>query len=366
MNNATIALELVSDLCDKISVLHILVLATYFYYSLASTKTSSLERLRDGKHEAQRVFLRRGVRMPQIVAASLAPSTILPGANKRRRKLIAAFCKVSDAVFMLPPHSENLMKDRGRSMGHPDIPLGFESVAADLFCRGSLSFDLSIGHMLTRSGGGPIADGSLYGHRGSIQGVCVVGNGQRLVSASYDNSLRVWDLANLSSVAAIDAHAGWVTGITTVADTGSGDAALIATSSADALVRVFDTNDFERPPHEFRGHTAWVLCVVGFAVESAAGGDRSVFVLSGSADCTLKLWGLRSLSCLGTLTGHGGAVNGVAVLGAVSDRAVSGSTDGTVKIWNLATLSCTHTLRGHRGLVSCVAGGLTGLFALSG
>ena len=58
-------------------------------------------------------------------------------------------------------------------------------------------------------------------------------------------------------------------------------------------------------------------------------------VVSGSDDCSLRLWNPSDGRCLQTLKGHTGSVNCVAVL--PDGCIVSGSTDGTIKIWDLNT-----------------------------
>ena len=81
---------------------------------------------------------------------------------------------------------------------------------------------------------------------------------------------------------------------------------------------------------------------------------KSHQALSGANDCTLKLWDLDRAECIGTLLGHEGAVNCVRA-DWPSLRALSGSHDCTLKLWDLRGASCTQTLRGHEGGVNCVA-----------
>jgi WD40 repeat protein len=64
-----------------------------------------------------------------------------------------------------------------------------------------------------------------------------------------------------------------------------------------------------------------------------ADGGRAI---SASDDRTLKVWDLETGEDLGTLEGHSGAVQGVAV-SADGRRAVSVSDDKSVKVWDLET-----------------------------
>ena len=89
-------------------------------------------------------------------------------------------------------------------------------------------------------------------------------------------------------------------------------------------------------------------------------------VVSGSQDCTLKLWDASSGACLRTLTGHtgyarrrrpverridrsstprGAQVRSLAAL--PIGRVVSGSDDGSLKVWNVSSGECLRTMSGH-------------------
>jgi GTPase SAR1 family protein len=62
------------------------------------------------------------------------------------------------------------------------------------------------------------------------------------------------------------------------------------------------------------------------------------FAISGSKDNTLKVLHLESGDCTGTLEGHTGSVNGVA-LTPDGRLAVAGTHDGTVRVWDLSFLT---------------------------
>jgi len=68
-------------------------------------------------------------------------------------------------------------------------------------------------------------------------------------------------------------------------------------------------------------------------------------LISGSLDKTIKLWDLKSQTCVATLTGHGKSVEALALL--PDGRLVSGSKDNTIKLWDLKSQVCVATLSGH-------------------
>lgn len=72
------------------------------------------------------------------------------------------------------------------------------------------------------------------------------------------------------------------------------------------------------------GHTDWVRAV--------AFCPRGKFLVSGSADGTVRLWLTTTGEVLHTLLGHSKDVNSIA-LDPDGKTIVSGSRDGTIKIW---------------------------------
>ena len=84
----------------------------------------------------------------------------------------------------------------------------------------------------------------------------------------------------------------------------------------------------------------WVRCV-------AFDPQKSNILASCSDDKTIKIWDIKSGSCLSTLSGHDGWVLSVC-FSPDGKQIASGSRDKTVKIWNASTGKLQSTLRGHR------------------
>jgi len=96
--------------------------------------------------------------------------------------------------------------------------------------------------------------------------------------------------------------------------------------------------------HTLSGHTGHVSCV------SVLPDGR---IVSGSNDCTLRIWDASSGRCINTLSGHTNVVNCVSVL--PDGRIVSGSNDCTLRIWDASSGRCINTLSGHTNVVNCVS-----------
>ena len=108
----------------------------------------------------------------------------------------------------------------------------------------------------------------------------------------------------------------------------------VVSSSYDKTLRVWRVAD-GHCEKTITGHFDWVLAAAAFP-----GGDR---VVSGSSDHSLRIFRVADGVCEKTMKGHGGPVLSVAVLPG-GQRVASGSTDGSVKIWTVEGGRCERTV----------------------
>jgi WD40 repeat protein len=181
---------------------------------------------------------------------------------------------------------------------------------------------------------------TLEGHTAYVSGVAVAKDGKRAVSASADNTLKVWDLQTGRALRTLEGHAASVNSVTVTPD---GERAVSA--SADKTLKVWDLAT-GRVLRTLEDHSDYV-----FSVAVMPDGKRAV---SAFGDKTLKVWDLDAGRALRTLEGHTDYVSGVAVM-PDGKRAISASADNTLKVWDLATGRALRTLVGHSSSVSGVA-----------
>jgi WD40 repeat protein len=181
---------------------------------------------------------------------------------------------------------------------------------------------------------------TLSGHTNLVNAVAVSPDGQRAVSASVDQTLKVWDLSSGRELRTLSGHSNVVRAVAVTPD---GQRAVSA--SDDHTLKVWDLSS-GRELRTLSGHSSSV-----FAVAVCPDGHRAV---SASLDKTLRVWDLSSGQELRTLSGHSSSVFAVAVC-PDGHRAVSASSDHTLKVWDLSSGRDLRTLSGHSNWVWAVA-----------
>ncbi|KAG9764160.1 WD40 repeat-like protein, partial [Aureobasidium melanogenum] len=225
------------------------------------------------------------------------------------------------------------------------------------------SDDTNINVYDTRTG---VLRRKLEGHEGGVWALQY--EGDTLVSGSTDRSVRIWDIPSGKCLQTFQGHTSTVRCLVILKPVKIGTAAdgspimmpkepLIITGSRDSTLRVWKlprpgdpqihqagppANDSDNP-YSLRvltGHHNSVRAI-------AAHGDTLV---SGSYDCTVRVWKISTGDMVHRLTGHTQKVYSV-VLDHDRGRCISGSMDNLVKVWSLETGNCLFNLDGHTSLV---------------
>jgi hypothetical protein len=133
----------------------------------------------------------------------------------------------------------------------------------------------------------------------SVNALAVTPDGRFVVSGSFDNTLRVWNLATGKIKTTLQGHMSYVFAVAITPDSRH-----VVSGSSDKTLRVWDLVTGETKT-TLQGHTD--------SVHAVAVTPDSRYVVSGSSDKTLRVWDLKTGETKTTLQGHTGSVWAVAV-----------------------------------------------------
>jgi len=166
---------------------------------------------------------------------------------------------------------------------------------------------------------------TLKGHSDSVSSVAITSDDSKIVSGSIDNTIKVWDLNSGELLNTLERHYSTVNSMAI-----SSDNSKIVSGSGDNTIKVWDLNSGELL-NTLEDHSGYVLNTLeGYSVAITSDDSK---IVSG-VDKIIKVWDLNSGELLNTLEGHSSSVNSVAIT-SDNSKIVSGSWDKTIKVWDL-------------------------------
>jgi WD40 repeat protein len=178
---------------------------------------------------------------------------------------------------------------------------------------------------------------------GSPSSIAVSRNENLIASESHHGTIRLRDATAGDSQLCIEpGQKDWITSIAI-----SDDGKLLAVGYRNGplwVSKMTMSADVNRRNHT--GHKDKIMAV-------AFSGD-GMFIVSGSADCTAKVWSAKTGVELSTMSGHTKSVTSVALSGD-GKLVVSGSADCTVRLWEAKTSTELCVYAGHQSPILSVA-----------
>ncbi|KAL5516010.1 hypothetical protein EMCRGX_G001266 [Ephydatia muelleri] len=177
---------------------------------------------------------------------------------------------------------------------------------------------------------------TMVGHLHTVR--CLQADDDRVISGSYDHTLKIWDIRSGHCNATLRGHTDAVLCL-------QFDGQRVVSGSKDTFIKVWDLPDGNCKLTLY-GHQAAVTCVQF--------DERRI--ISGALDRLIKIWNICTGECIQTLDwirseGHTGVVRH---LQADRWKIVSAADDKTMKVWSLDTGARLLTLRSHTDGVTCL------------
>ncbi|KIM19869.1 hypothetical protein M408DRAFT_82921, partial [Serendipita vermifera MAFF 305830] len=197
--------------------------------------------------------------------------------------------------------------------------------------------------------------GPLHGHDGVVNSISISHDGTRIVSGSWDTTIRIWDAETGKTVVGpLHGHRGQVTSVSF-----SPDATRIVSGSWDRTIRLWDAKTGQTMIGPLQGHISQIT-----SVSFSPNGTR---IVSGSWDKMIRVWDTETgANFLTILPGHEGAVSSIC-FSPDGTRIISGSWDKTIRVWDAETgNTLIGPLRGHTNWVSSVSFSPDGTRIISG
>jgi WD40 repeat protein/serine/threonine protein kinase len=232
---------------------------------------------------------------------------------------------------------------------------------------------------------GQVIGQPLKGHKARIASIAFSSDGKRIVSGSYDQTVRLWDVASGQSINTFNGHTNAVLSVSF-----SPDGKTVISSSADQALIMWDAasgQEIGKPltvmgsgsvafspdgktiaspeAGNFYSLILWDVATrqplwetirgEAFAIWTIAFSPNGTRLLTGSSGNTLTLWDAATGEAIVNLKGHSEGINSV-VFSPDGKRIVSASADQTLIVWDATTgKPIGDPLIGHNESVTGVA-----------
>lgn len=164
----------------------------------------------------------------------------------------------------------------------------------------------------------------LHGHNHFVSDVVLSSDGQFALSASWDKTLRLWDLNTGATVHRFVGHTSDVLSVSFSADNRQ-----IVSASRDKTIKLWNTLGECKFNLTDGGHTDWVSTV------QFSPNPSTPLIVSGGWDKAVKVWDLAQCRLKANHFGHSGHVNTVTI-SPDGSLCASGGKEGTVMLWELS------------------------------
>ncbi|XP_028801117.1 DENN domain and WD repeat-containing protein SCD1-like isoform X1 [Neltuma alba] len=181
----------------------------------------------------------------------------------------------------------------------------------------------------------------LKGHDAQVSCVRML-SGERVLSASHDGTVKMWDVRTDTCVATVGRCSSAV-----LCMEYDDNAGVLVAAGRDAIANIWDIRA-GRQMHKLLGHTQWIRSI-------RMSGDT---LITGSDDWTARIWSVSRGTCDAVLACHAGPI--LCVEYSPLDKGIiTGSTDGLVRFWenDEGGIKCVKNVTIHNAAIMSINAG---------
>lgn len=176
--------------------------------------------------------------------------------------------------------------------------------------------------------------------------------GYRLVSASQDGKLVVWNVASTNKLCAISLKSSWVMACAYGPTNDSDKSSLVAAGGLDNLVTVYkldaEAKASDKPQAELANHEGYVSCIRFF--------PKKPHILSASGDSTCVLWDYKKNTGIAEFKDAKSDVMSVSIKPGNSNLFLAGACDAKARIYDVrdGSKKAIRSFEGHDSDINSV------------
>ncbi|KAJ3043542.1 cross-pathway control WD-repeat protein cpc2 [Rhizophlyctis rosea] len=214
---------------------------------------------------------------------------------------------------------------RGTLKGHSGWVTAIATTpeAPDMILSASRDKTIIVWHLTRNEDSYGVPRRALTGHNHFVQDVVISSDGQFALSASWDKTLRLWDLNSGLTTRRFVGHTNDVLSVSF-----SPDNRQIVSGSRDKTIKLWNTLGECKFNITEDGHSEWVSCV-RFSPNPA-----NPVIVSSGWDKLVKVWDLTKCKLKTNHYGHNGYINTVTI-SPDGSLCASGGKDGITYLWDL-------------------------------
>lgn len=177
----------------------------------------------------------------------------------------------------------------------------------------------------------------MKGHTGAIMELCFSPDGAHLYTCATDNTVAVWDVPTGIRIKKLKGHASFVNSVSGARR----GPELLVSASDDNTIKLWDARK-RNPIASFDS---------SYPVTSVLFNDTAEKIISGGIDNVIKVWDIRNNQISYKIKGHTDTVTGMA-LSYDGSYLLSNSMDNTLRIWDVRPFApserCVKLMSGHQ------------------